>query len=140
MSVIIFDTNVVSELIRPEPEPKVLAWFDALDGIGAYTTSITEAELRYGTAIMPVGKRRDALNDSIETMLTIDFGGFILPFNSAAAKSFATIMSMRRASGRTISHSDCQIAAICHSWNAVLATRNEKDFDGCGIRLINPWL
>lgn len=136
---IIVDTNVLSELLRPAPEPKVAQWLSTQDGLSIYLTAISEAELRYGLAIMENGKRRAALIDAVDRILREDLAGRILPFDSKAAISYATIAAARRASGRPISQADCQIAAIAHARGARVATRNTPDFEGCEIDLINPW-
>lgn len=136
---IILDTNIVSELLRPAPEPKVEAWLAAQDGGQVYLTALSEAELRYGVAILTDGKRRDALAEAIDAMLREDFRDRILPFDSAAAEAFATIAADRRGAGRPISQFDCQIAAIGRAQGAMVATRNARDFEGCGIEVIDPW-
>ncbi|QEW23837.1 putative ribonuclease FitB (plasmid) [Marinibacterium anthonyi] len=136
---IILDTNVISELLRPAPEPKVEHWLSAQDGLNVYLTSISEAELRYGLAIMGNGKRRAALVDAVDRILREDLAGRILPFDSDAAQFYATIAASRRAAGRPIAQADCQIASIAHSRGATVATRNTPDFEGCEIDLINPW-
>lgn len=136
---IILDTNVISELLRPAPEPKVEHWLSAQDGLNVYLTSISEAELRFGLAIMGNGKRRAALVDAVDRILREDLAGRILPFDSDAAQSYATIAAARRAAGRPIAQADCQIASIAHSRGASVATRNTPDFEGCEIDLINPW-
>ncbi len=101
--------------------------------------AITEAELLYGAALLPSGKRRSALTAEIEGMLEEDFGGRILPFDRLAAQAFAAIAAARRGAGRPISQADAQIAAIARSRGASLATRNVPDFDSCGVEVINPW-
>ena len=136
---IILDTNIVSELLRPAPEPRVVAWLAAQDGAQVYLTTISEAELRYGVAILADGKRREALTEAVEGMLQDDFRERILPFDSPAAKAYAAIVTARRAAGRPISQSDCQIAAIGRARRAAIATRNTRDFEGCGIEVIDPW-
>ncbi|MFX4300561.1 type II toxin-antitoxin system VapC family toxin [Sulfitobacter sp. EhC04] len=136
---IILDTNVISELLRPAPEPKVEHWLSAQDGLNVYLTSISEAELRYGLAIMGNGKRRAALVDAVDRILREDLAGRILPFDSDAAQSYATIAAARRSAGRPIAQADCQIASIAHFRGASVATRNTSDFEGCEIDLINPW-
>lgn len=136
---IILDTNVISELLRPAPEPKVEHWLSAQDGLNVYLTSISEAELRYGLAIMGNGKRRAALVDAVDRILREDLAGRILPFDSDAAQSYASIAAARRAAGRPIAQADCQIASIAHTRGATVATRNTPDFEGCEIDLINPW-
>jgi predicted nucleic acid-binding protein len=136
---IIIDTNVISELLRQTPEPAVEAWLGEQDGLSIYLTAISEAELRYGVAIMTNGKRRDGLGTAIDRILRDDMAGRILPFDSAAARAFADIAATRRSAGRPISQADCQIAAIARAHNAPVATRNTPDFESCGIDLINPW-
>jgi predicted nucleic acid-binding protein len=136
---IIIDTNVISELLRPTPEPAVEVWLSAQDGLSIYLTAISEAELRYGVAIMTSRKLRDGLSNVIDHILRDDMAGRILPFDSAAARAYADIADTRRSAGKQISQADCQIAAIARAHNAPVATRNTPDFEDCGIDLINPW-
>ncbi len=136
---IVLDTNVISELLRTTPAPQVEAWLATQDGATAYFTAVGEAELRHGVAIMPVGRRRNALAEAIDEILEEDFRDRILAFDRAAARAYATIAANRRAAGLPISQFDCQIAAIAHAHEAVLATRNTGDFNGCGIAVIDPW-
>jgi predicted nucleic acid-binding protein len=136
---IVLDTNVVSELLRAVPAAQVEAWLSAQDGASVYFTSVGEAELRYGVAILPPGKRRTALTKTIAGILEEDFRDRILAFDRAAASVYATISANRRAAGRPISQFDCQIAAIAGANGAAVATRNTADFAGCGIVVIDPW-
>ena len=136
---IVLDTNVVSELMRPSPAAQVIEWVSQQAAPTMYFTTISEAELRYGVAILPAGRRRDGLLAGIEGMLREDFAGRIIPFDRAAALAYAEIAAGRRASGNPIKHADCQIAAIARSIEAAVATRDEEDFEGCGIDVINPW-
>lgn len=136
---ILLDTNVLSELMRPAPDAAVERWLTAQPDTSMFISAITEAELRYGAALLPSGKRRSTLTAEIEGMLDEDFGGRILPFDRLAAQAFAAIAADRRGAGRPISQADAQIAAIARSRGASLATRNVPDFDGCGIEVINPW-
>lgn len=136
---IIVDTNVISELLRPTPAPQVEAWLAAQDGASIYFTTISEAELRYGVALLPAGKRRSALARAVENILEEDFRGRILPFDREAARCHAAIAVERREAGRPISQFDCQIAAIARARGAAVAARNTGDFSGCGVRLIDPW-
>ncbi len=136
---ILLDTNVLSELMRPAPDAAVERWLTAQPDTSMFISAITEAELRYGAALLPSGKRRSTLTAEIEGMLDEDFGGRILPFDRLAAQAFAAIAADRRGAGRPISQADAQIAAITRSRGASLATRNVPDFDGCGIQVINPW-
>jgi len=136
---IILDTNVVSELLRAAPAPTVEAWLAGQDGADVYLTAISEAELRYGVAVLAGGSRREALAEAIAGMLREDFRDRILPFDSAAAGEYANIGAARRAAGRPISQFDGQIAAIARAQGAVMATRNVSDFEGCGVEVIDPW-
>jgi toxin FitB len=136
---ILIDTNVVSELMRPTPSPAVLAWFGGQDARGLYLSAVAEAELRRGAAALPAGRRRDRLMAEINAMIEEDFSGRILPFDSAGAVAFAAIFVNRRDAGRPISFADCQIAATARAYGASVATRNVYDFDGCGIEVIDPW-
>ena len=137
---IILDTNVVSELLRPAPAKQVEAWLSAQDGATVYFTAVGEAELRHGVALLPAGRRRTALSMAIEGILEEDFRNRILPFDRAAASVSAAIAAKRRAAGRPISQFDCQIAAIARAHEAAVATRNTGDYEGCGIEVIDPWL
>ncbi len=136
---IVLDTNVLSELLRPTPAPQVEAWLAAQDGANVYFTAVGEAELRHGVAILPAGRRRDALAQAIEGMLDEDFRDRILPFDREAARAYAAIAAERRAAGRPISQFDCQIAAIARAHGASVATRNTGDYEGCGVAVIDPW-
>ena len=136
---IIIDTNVVSELMRASPDPAVLAWFAGHAANKLFLTAISEAELRTGAAILPAGQRRDRLIGAIDAMIEQDFAGRILPFDSLAARSYAEIAAARRIAGKPIMDADCHIAAIVRACGAAIATRNVKDFEGCGIDIINPW-
>ena len=136
---ILLDTNVISELMRTEPAQIVLDWFGDHDSSDLFISAVTEAELRTGVAILPDGQRRDRLKLAIDAMIYQDFQGRVLPFDSLAAKAYAEIAAQRRAAGHPIAEADCQIAAIARASDAPIATRNVKDFDGCGIRVINPW-
>ena len=136
---IILDTNVVSELLRPTPEPGVEAWLAAQNGSDVHLTAVSEAELRRGVGLFPAGRRRDALASAIEAILTCDFAGRMLSFDSAAAIAFAVIFVDRRNAGRPISFPDCQIAATARAHGVAMATRNVANFEGCGVEVINPW-
>lgn len=137
---IVLDTNVVSELLRQAPAPQVEAWLAAQDGATVYFTAVGEAELRYGVAILPAGRRQSALARVIDDMLEEDFRDRILPFDRAAAHAYAAIAAERRAAGRPIRQFDCQIAAIARAHDAAVATRNISDYEACGIQVIDPWL
>ncbi len=129
---IILDTNVVSELMRPAPEPGVTRWVDSLDVSDILLTAVTAAELMYGVAQLPNGRRRRELRAQIDGLLAEDFRDRILPFDALAATRYADIVADRERSGLQISMADGQIAAICRNWNAGLATRNRSDFVDTG--------
>ena len=136
---IILDTNVVSELMRPSPSVSVLNWVSRQAASNLYLTTVSEAELRYGVEILPAGRRRERLLTEIDGMLREDFAGRILPFDSHAARAYAVIGASRRAAGHPIGHADCQIAAIARAVGASVATRDLSDFEDCGVDLIDPW-
>ncbi len=136
---ILLDTNVVSEVMRPVPAPTVLAWFADQVALDLYLPAIVEAELRFGVLLLPEGKRRDGLADALEGMIEEDFADRVLPFDSSAARSYALLAAQRRRSGLAVKEADCQIAAIAASRGAALATRNVKDFIGTDVEIVDPW-
>ena len=135
----VLDTNVVSELMLPEPLPKVAAWIAERDAQELYLTAVSEAELLYCVAIMPAGERRNAVEAAMTWWLDRGFADRILPFDSLAARAYAEIASASRQAGRPIGEADCQIAAISRSRGAVLVTRNVRDFQDAGVEVVNPW-
>ncbi len=136
---IVLDTNVVSELMRPKPDEQVRQWFAVLPSSRLFTTTVTQAEILYGLRLLPAGRRRAALEEAAEQMFAEDFTGRILSFDSAAAHAFAAISADRRQAGRPISQFDALIAAVAGSRGAAVATRNAADFDGCGVVVFDPW-
>ena len=136
---IILDTNVVSEAMKPAPAAAVFRWLSSQPASKLFVTTVTQAEILYGLELLPKGRRRAALQSTAEAMFEVDFAGRILPFDSDAARILPDIAASRRASGRPIAQLDAQIAAIARSRGAELATRNTADFEHCGITLINPW-
>ena len=136
---IILDTNVLSELMRPTPAVQVSEWVAKQPSTELFTTSITEAEILFGIELLTQGKRRQGLLRAAEDMFNEDLGGRILGFESEAARPFAQIAAHRRSLGKPISHADAQIAAIARLRRAQLATRNVADFSDCGVDLVNPW-
>ena len=136
---IVLDTNVLSEAIRPVPSRRVLDWLAAQQPSGLFTTAISEAELFYGLALLPAGKRRTSLEEAVRRMLEEDFAQRVLPFDRAAASAFAVIASGRRKKGRPISEFYAQITAVARIHGAAVATRNADDFRDCGIGVIDPW-
>ena len=136
---IILDTNVLSELMRPKPSPLVVTWAAKQPATELFTTSITEAEIFYGIQLLTKGKRREGLLAAAEAMFAEDFKGRIFGFESDAARVFSPIAAHRRALGRPISHADAQIAAIAQVRGAKLATRNVTDFENCDLAIVDPW-
>jgi len=136
---IILDTNVLSELMRPTPSPRVVAWVAKQPATELFTTSITEAEIFYGLELLAKSKRREGLLAAAEAMLAEDLAGRVLGFDSDAARAFPRIAAHRCALGRPISHADAQIAAIAQVRGAKLATRNVTDFADCGVHAVDPW-
>jgi hypothetical protein len=135
----ILDTNVVSELMKPVASAAVETWCASQSRDSLYITTITQAEILYGIAILPDGTRQQRLQNLAQAMFQEDFLNKILPFSQEAAQYFAIIASDRKGQGKPISQFDAQIAAICRSHQATLATRNTDDFADCGIDIINPW-
>jgi hypothetical protein len=137
--VIILDTNVLSELMKAAPAPKVLRWVSAQAASSLYTTSITQAEILHGVLLLPAGRKRNALAEGAEAMFAEDFADRVLAFGPDAAAPYARIAVERKRRGRPISNFDAQIAAIARVNGATLATRNVSDFDHCDVKVINPW-
>jgi predicted nucleic acid-binding protein len=136
---IVVDTNVLSEVIRPVPSSKVVRWMEARPAAGLFTTAITLGEMLYGVELVASGKRRVALQQAMETMFEDKFAGRILTFDQDAARAFADISAACRRLGRPISEMDAQVGGIARSRGAAIATRNVRDFQDCGVELIDPW-
>ncbi len=136
---IVLDTTVLSELMRSEPAASVFTWVAGQKRAELYTTSVSKAEILYGIAALPEGRRRSALAAAAEAMFAEDFEGRVLPFDEAATVHYAEIVAARRRQGRPIEAFDAQIAATVRVASAALATRDIGDFAGCGLSLINPW-
>ncbi len=136
---VLLDTNVVSELMLAVPSAEVLAWIDDLPSRRLFVSAVTEAEVRTGIAFLPEGARRLSLANAAERTLGHLFSGRVLPFDSDAARAYADIAATRRAAGRPISQSDCQIAATARTHGMAVATRNVRDFEGTGVDVIDPW-
>jgi predicted nucleic acid-binding protein len=137
--VIVLDTNVISELMRAEPDAGMLSWMERQAMAGLFTTTLTQAEIFYGLALLPEGRRRETLVAAAQPMFDVDLAGRVLPFDIDAALAYPVIAAGRRQSGQPISQIDAQIAAIVRSRGARLATRNVRDFENCGIGLVDPW-
>jgi toxin FitB len=136
--VIVLDTNVVSELMRPLPDAAVATWVGRQTRGSLVTTAITVAEIRFGLARLPEGRRAAGLRQLADEVLEA-FPGQVLPFDTAAARLYGDIAAVRERSGRPVDALDAQIAAICRVHAAALATRNTRDFTGTGVELLDPW-
>ena len=136
---ILLDTNVISELMRPEPAIQFLSWFGNNSTERLVLSSIAEAELLRGITILPEGRLKIFKSKLLSEFLLIDFANLILPFESKAANHYAEIFATRKTLGRPISTFDCMIAAIAKANGCKLATRNISDFEQCGLEIINPW-
>ena len=136
---ILLDTNVVSELIRKAPDPAVTSWVSDHPLYDLFFSAVSEAELRFGAAILPPGRRRDTLFFEIDAMLRDAFEDRVLPFDSDAARAYGNIAAVRRSAGRPVAPADCQIAAIAASRDMAVATRNVRDFEDMGIEIVDPW-
>jgi len=137
---IVLDTNVLSEILRPVPSPEVMRWLASQYPFATFTTAISKAEILGGIEILPVSKRRSDLSVGVERIFREYFEARVLPFDEPAAQAYAFIVAVRRSAGRPISELDAMIAAIALRHDAPLATRNMRDFAGCGVQLINPWV
>ncbi len=133
----VLDTNVLSELMRPSSPIADWSEHQRLDTL--FTTSVSQAEILSGLETMPEGKRRDRLLAAASRLFSEYFRDRILPFDSAAARAFAGIAAARRRAGRPIGTFDAQIAAIALAARATVATRNIRDFEACGVSVVDPW-
>ena len=138
---LVLDTNVLAEAIRLEPEPAVAEWLTGQPEHDLFTTTVSLAEMAFGVALMPVGKRRAALEQAIEQIFGTVFADRLLAFDEAAARSYPAFAVARQRMGLRISVPDAQIVAIARSRGARgIVTRNVRDFRHCGIEVINPWV
>lgn len=137
---IVLDTDVVSELMRPTPDPRVRQWVDLHPAGDLWLTAMTAAELLGGVAVLPDGARKRELGSRIAVVLADLFSGRLLPFDEAAAVAYARVVADRRRAGIPIATADAVIAASCLAAEvSLLATRNVADFTGIGLRLADPW-
>ncbi len=137
---ILLDTNVLSELMKAKPAPEVVVWIDQQPAGQLYISAITVAEILYGIARLPDGKRKTSFADLARLMFEEDFAGRILPFDTEAASRYASLAAMSEAQGRVADMADAQIAAIAALYDAPVATRNVRHFDHLGVSVINPWV
>jgi predicted nucleic acid-binding protein len=136
---IVLDTNVLSEALRPVPEPSVLDWLANQPRASLFITTLTRGEILYSIRLLADGKRRRGLWDAATKIFDADFADQVLNFDSEAADMYAEIAALRRTTGKPISQFDAMIVAMARSRGASLATRNVKDFEDCGVDVINPW-
>lgn len=136
---IVLDTNVISELWKKEPDPNVLAWIDAQIVETLYLSTITVAELRYGVATMPEGKRRSIYEERLEREVLPAFSGRILFFDLDASRAYAQLMAAARGTGKAIGKADGYIAATASARGLMVATRDTSPFEAAGLQVINPW-
>ena len=136
---IILDTNVVSESLRPFPEQRVINWLNNQIAPTVYTTSTTVAEMLIGIELLPEGKRKHSLGMMLAEVSERLFAGRILPFEVLAARKMAEVNRIAVSRGYNILFADCQIAAIAALHNYAVATRDEAPFRAAGITVINPW-
>ena len=136
---ILLDTNVVSEPLRITGDVGVIAWIDAQIIETLYLSAISLAELRFGLAALPLGKRKDKLHTSLEQRILPLFAGRILPFDASASEAYAAVRASARAQGRAIAAADGYIAATAASHGLIVATRDAGPFEAAGLKVINPW-
>ena len=136
---ILLDTNIISEMMRPVPTAQVVSWFNQQRSTLLFLCAVTVAEISYGLNALAEGARRRRLQEAFEKLLRIGFQHRILPFDLPAAEIYGNIMANRKAAGRPLSVLDGQIAAIARAEGFILATRNERDFVDCGVEIINPF-
>lgn len=136
---IVVDTNVTSELMKPAPSPAVVSWVRNRDAARLYTTSITLAEIGYGIERLPGGRRKVLVKAAADEVFSA-FASNVLAFDAEAAREYGLIVARRERAGTPIDGFDAQIASICRARDASLATRNGKDFENTGVDLIDPWV
>ena len=136
---IILDTDVLSELMRRAPDPVVLAWLDRQPPLSIWITTITLFECQSGLALMPLGRRRQALESAFAALLAEDLDKRVLAFDTEAAAQAAALAAQRQLAGRPVDMRDTQIAGIAQSRRATLATRHLKHFEGLSVAVVNPW-
>ena len=136
---IILDTNVVAEMMKATPTPPVVAWLNDRDASALFLTTITLGEIAYGLRALPLGKRRRQLEEGFEWLVAEAFAGRILPFDEPAAHRYGEVMARRKEIGRPLAVLDGQIASIARANGCAVATRNVRDFVGCGIEIVNPF-
>jgi predicted nucleic acid-binding protein len=137
---IILDTNVLSAMVQPRPDERVVAWLDKQARSSMWITSVTIFEIQFGLQILPVGKKRSLLTRAFESVLTDDIGGMVAPFDTTAAEHSAELMASRHKKGRPVELRDTMIAGIALACHATLATRNVSHFEDLSVPVVNPWM
>jgi predicted nucleic acid-binding protein len=137
--VILLDSNVLSALMRPDAEPRVVAWLDDQPSESIWTTSVNVYELRFGIELLSTGRRREALQGSLERLFGTVLENRVLSFDAAAAELSAGIAARQRRAGRPLEIRDVQIAGIALVRKAILATRSTQHFTETGVLLVDPW-
>jgi toxin FitB len=135
----LLDTNVLSTMMSAAPAKEVAAWVSSQPAEFLFTTTVCQAEILSGLAIMPEGRRRLDLEAAARAMFAEDFEGRVLPFDMEAAVAYADIFAARRRAGLPAATVDLMIAAIARSQGVTVVTRNVADFEACGIAIVNPW-
>ena len=136
---ILLDANVISELVKPLPDRAVINFLRREAAETLFTAAVCEAEIHYGLARMPVGRRRNELAERIATFRSTAFPGRVLPFDGTCAARYGEFRAAREAAGGPIAVEDAMIAATARAYGAIVATRNVADFADCGIQVIDPW-
>jgi predicted nucleic acid-binding protein len=137
---LMLDTNMLSEIMRPDPPRKITDWFVRQPSDELFTATVCQAEILSGLAVMPSGRRRTALEEAARAMFTDDFGGRVLPFDVKAASAYAELFAARRKAGRPSGTIDLMLAAIARAHGASVVTRNVADFEFMGVPIVNPWV
>ena len=136
---LVLDTNMLSEMMRPEPERKIADWIVRQPSDELFTAAVCQAEILSGLAIMPSGRRRADLEEAARSMFADDFAGRVLPFDTEAADAYAEIFAGRRKAGQPSGTIDLMLAAIARVRGASVVARNVADFEGVGVAIVNPW-
>jgi predicted nucleic acid-binding protein len=136
---IVLDTNVLSALMRADPETVVVDWLDRQPADSVWLTSITVFEARFGLALLPKGRRRSSLERALDRVLTDDLSNRVLAFDEMAAVTAAQLAADRQRSGRSVDLRDTLIAGIAQARRATIATRKTRHFDGLDVPVVDPW-
>ena len=135
---IVLDTNVISEAMKPEPSPTVRTWLNEQVAETLYLTSVTLAEILFGIAVLQAGRRRNTLTRALDGLLDL-FGDRVLPFDTDAARHYAALAVAARNAGRGFPTPDGYVAAIAASRGFIVASRETSPYEAGGLRVIDPW-